>query len=60
MLNDNNTWLMRYETVEVGTLDSITQIVFFFSAQQMSPPNARSRSQRLRVNRTVVCAVARY
>jgi len=28
MLNDNNTGLMRCKTVEVGTLDSITQIPF--------------------------------
>ena len=61
MLNDRNTGLMRYKTVEVAILHSITQnsFLFFFFAQQMSPPNARSRSQRLSVNRTVVGAVAR-
>jgi len=56
MLNINNIGLMLYQTVQVATLDCITQINFFTS--QVSPPHARSRWWHLCVCSTVVGAIA--
>jgi len=45
-LNVSNTGLVQYKTVQVAPMGSINN--FYFS-HKLSPPNSRSKSQRLSV-----------